>query len=191
MSRAEAKDLSEKIESYLSAVPDRAPSRYLNLAINDLYLARDPSLKDLPTEHLRSVLRFWLQLPKVGGVPNVVQIAPEDVRPALGYLILIDIDEEKDDFRYALYGSRIAAVSGFDMTGKGVWDLGTSSTIQNFFAACYIAAGRLRCPIYTVHEAPPAITVSHWHRLILPLGQEGEVKRFLVCNVPIFNGEVR
>lgn len=191
MSRAEAKDLSERIESYLSDARDQAPSRYLNTTLNDLRLERDPGVDDLPTEHLRSVLRFWLQLPKVDGVPNVVKIKPEDVRPALGYLILIDIDEENDDFRYALYGSRIAAVSGFDMTGKGVWDLSTTSTVQNFFAACYITAGRLRCPIYTVHEAPPAITVSHWHRLILPLGQEGLVKRFLVCNVPIFNGEVR
>ncbi len=191
MSRAEAKELSKRIEEYLSIAPDQAPSRYLNIAINDLYIARDPQMNDLPTEHLRSVLRFWLQLPKVDGVPNVVKIEPEAVRSALGYLILIDIDDENEDFRYALYGSRIAAVSGFDMTGKGVWDLGTNSVIQNFFAACYIAASRLRCPIYTIHEAPPAITVSHWHRLILPLGQGGLVRRFLVCNLPIFKGEVR
>lgn len=191
MSRAEARHLAERIRSYLSAATDQRPSRYLNLLINDLHLARDPSVKDLPTEQLRTAMRFWLQLPKVEGVPNVVKIAPEEVKPALGYLILIDIDEQTDDFRYALYGSRIAAVSGFDMTGKCVWDIATTSSVQNFFAACYMAARQLRCPIYTIHEAPPAITVSHWHRLILPLGLEGVIKRFLVCNVPIFNGEVR
>ncbi len=191
MSRAEARDLSEKIVSYLSGSIDQSPSQYLGLSLNDLHLECNPDFESLPAEQLRSVLRFWSRLPKVNGVPDVVKITPEDVRPALGYLILIDIDEENEDFRYALYGSRIAAVSGFDMTGRGVWDLESTTMIQTFFAACYIAAQRLRCPVYTIHEAPPAITVSHWHRLILPLGQDGEIKRFLVCNLPIFKGEVR
>jgi hypothetical protein len=33
--------------------------------------------------------------------------------------------------------------------------------------------------------------VNHWHRLILPLGLNGEIKRFLVCNMPIVNNEPR
>ncbi|WP_282608760.1 PAS domain-containing protein [Pelagibius sp. Alg239-R121] len=192
MSRAEARDLADKIVDYLTTdAGGHSPSHYLNIPINDLELVRDPLERDMPAEQLTSVLRFWSQLPKIDGVPDVVKISPEEVRPALGYLILLDIDDQNDDFRYALYGSRIANVSGFDMTGKGIWDIATTSTVQNFFAACYMAARRLRCPIYTVHEAPPAITVSHWHRLILPLGKSGEIKRFLVCNLPIFNGEVR
>ena len=191
MSRAEAGDLAEKVIRHLSRNVAQSPAAFLKLPINDLYLSSHPSPEDLPAEQLRTVLRFWSGLPKVGGVPNVLKIKPEDVWPALGYLILIDIDEENEDFRYALYGSRIAAVSGFDMTGRSIWDIETTSSVQNFFAACYIAAYRMRCPIYTVHEAPRIITISHWHRLILPLGLDGQIKRFLVCNLPISNGDVR
>lgn len=192
MSRAAAKEMADKIVAYLSmAEPSLSPAEYLDTAVQGLEISRDPRPEDLPAEQLTSVLQFWLELPKVNGVPNMVKVNPEQVRPALGYLILLDIDEENDDFHYALYGSRIAEVSGFDMTGKSIWSIATTPSVQIFFAGCYMAARRLRCPIYTVHEAPPFITVSLWHRLILPLGIDGRVTRFLVCNLPIHEGGIR
>lgn len=192
MSRAAARQMADKIVAYLSeTAPPPDPAEYLDTAVNGLLIARDPAIEDLPAEQLRSVLQYWLNLPKVDGVPNVVKVEPEQVRPALGYLILLDIDDENDDFRYALYGSRIAEVSGFDMTGKSIWSIASTPSVQIFFTGCYMAARRLRCPIYTVHEAPPFITVSIWHRLILPLGLDGKITRFLVCNLPIHDGEIR
>lgn len=157
----------------------------LHVDIEDLRLKLDPEEDDLPTEMLRQVLRHWRSLPMAGGIPDRIKVAPEDLRPALGYLMLVDVLPGPGDFRYALYGTKIAEVSGFDMTGKSVWEVATTGAIQRFFAACYEAAVALRRPLYTVHQAPPSITVSHWHRLILPLGCEGEVRRFLVCNVPM------
>ena len=192
MSRTAARYLADQIVTCLSS--DSGAQRAatsLKIEIKGVELVRDPLEEDLPIEMLRLVLRFWRRLPRVDGIPNVVKIQPEQVRPALGYLMLIDIVEENDDYRYALYGTKIAAVSGFDMTGKSVWDVATTAPIKVFFAACYTAARRLKCPIYSIHEAPPSITVSHWHRLILPLGLDGRIKRFLVCNVPIHKGEVR
>ncbi len=192
MSRAAAREMADKIVAYLSMeLPTQSPSDFLGTSVQRLEIRRDPAIEDLPAEQLRSVLRFWSELPKVEGIPNVVKIAPEQVRSALGYLILLDIDDATEDFRYALYGSRIAAVSGFDMTGKSIWSIATTPPVRDFFAGCYMAARRLRCPIYTVHEAPPFITVSYWHRLILPLGTDGAVTRFLVCNLPIHEGEIR
>lgn len=192
MTRSVARDLADRIVEYLSTdARNQEAAAHLGVEVKRLQLVRDPPEEGLPAEQLLTVLRFWRRLPRIGGIPDVVKIQPEQVRPALGYLMLIDIDEENDDFRYALYGSRIAAVSGFDMTGRSVWDIATNSSIQIFFAACYMATHRLRCPIYSVHEAPPSITASRWHRLILPLGLDGVVKRFLVCNVPIHDGRVR
>ncbi len=192
MSRAEVNELAQKIKTYLSMDGERPPlSSYLNIAVNGLEAVKDPSEADLPTVQLRCTYRYWRQLPHVDGVADTVKVDPEKVLSALGYLILIDIDGHDDVFRYALYGTRIAEVAGFDMTGKQVWDIDTTSAVRCFFAASYIAARQLRCPIYTVHEAPPKITVSHWHRLILPMGLNGVIQRFLICNVPIYNGEVR
>jgi hypothetical protein len=71
------------------------------------------------------------------------------------------------------------------MTGKTVWQVATTSAIQTFFAACYRVACAERCTLYSVHKAPPQITASHWHRLILPLGRSGEVKRFLPVRITV------
>lgn len=181
----------EGIVRFLSAGrPSDAIADYLDIPIRGLKLQLDPAEGDLPTEMQKTTLRYWQGLPKVDGIPDRVKVDPEALRPALGYLMLVDRLGEAFEFRYSLYGSRIAGVSGFDMTGRTVWDIQTLDEIRLFLAACYQAVTELRLPLFTVHEAPMSITVSHWHRLILPLGQAGEVQRFLVCNVPIHDGEV-
>ena len=183
--------VAEAIRLSLSGEGDGAEvSRSLNFAIKDLGIRSDPAEADLPFEPLRCTLRYWSALPKTDGVADVMKVDPNGLRAALGYLMLVDVGPGEDDYRYALYGSRIAAVSGFDMTGKTVWQVATTSIIQIFFVACYHAVRDLRRPAYTVHRAPPQITASHWHRLILPLGAGGTVKRFLVCNTPARRGQL-
>ena len=158
----------------------------LNYEVKGLHLAWEPAAQLLPAEELRTVFEYWRSLPQQDGLPNVLKVDPQALRPALGYIMLVDADDDREHgFRYALYGSKISAVSGFDLTGKSIWDIPTISAIQVFFAGCYLAVRRRKRPLYSVHEAPPSITVSHWHRLILPLAKDGEVQRFLVCNVPI------
>ena len=186
------RELAERVIAYLAeGGAGGRLDEVLGLDVRDLALVLEPSERELPFEELRAVLRYWRDLPRSGGIPDVLKVEPDRLLLALGYIMLLDVGEGEDDFRYALYGSKIAEVAGFDMTGKSIWDIPTTSPIQVFFAACYMAARRLKRPIYSVHEAPPAITVSHWHRLILPLGKDGEVRRFLVCNVPISEGKPR
>ncbi len=157
----------------------------LNDQVEGLRLSWDPQTQELPTTAMRATQDYWQSLPRTAGIPEVLQVEPERLRAALGYIMLVDVGKTPGDFRYALYGSKIAAVSGFDLTGKSIWDIPTISGIQVLFAACYLAVGQAGRPLYSVHEAPPSITVSAWHRLILPLGQAGEVRRFLVCNQPL------
>lgn len=186
-----ARATAKRIVSYLEDRDHRGdPAVYLDIQVGGAQLLLDPDAADLPTEMQRVTLRYWRGLPKVGGIPNQLKVDPQALRPALGYLMLVDRLEGPCEFRYALYGSRIAGVSGFDMTGQTVSEIATQDAIRVFFAACYQAVVELKRPLFTVHEPPPSITVSYWHRLILPLGQQGEVRRFLVCNVPIHDGEI-
>ena len=191
MDQAHAKELADRIVEYVlsgARYPDTAV--FLKTDVEGLNLIRNPRENDLPLKHLRTVMRFWRKLPQIDGVPNVVKIDPEQLISVLGYLMLVDIGGEAD-FRYSLYGTKIARVSGFDLTGKCVWEDATTSSTQTFLAACYLAARQLKNPIYLVHKPSHSITVSHWHRLILPLGLGGDIKRFLVCSVPILDGEIR
>ncbi len=186
-----ASEVADLLVASLTAGGGRSLSDVLDLDVKNLRLVLAPSLRDLPFEELKAVLRYWRDLPRSGGIPDVLKVDPDRLLVALGYIMLVDLGEAEDDFRYALYGSKISEVSGFDMTGKSVWDIPTTTDVQVFLAACYMAVQRLKRPLYSVHEAPPLITVSQWHRLILPLGKNGEVRRFLVCNIPISEGKPR
>lgn len=191
MTQDSVRQVAEAIKScLLTARGAKQVSALLEPEIKGLKLVLDPTPEALPTDAFRSVLGYWRSLPQAGGVPNVLRVEPSELIAMLGYLMLIDIDDENDDYRYALYGSKVAQTSGFDLTGKSLWQGRTSRSIQIFTAACYVAARQLRLPVYSVHEPPPSMTLSHWHRLILPLGREGEIKRFLVCNVPMLDGKV-
>ncbi len=191
MSETSLEQVSETIAHYLtSGQGEAAIDEALNFEIKGMKFLREPAEAQLPLEQLRCALRYWQALPKIDGVANVMKIEPEKLWEAIGYLMLVDVGAGANEFRYALYGTRIAAVAGFDMTGRTVWEVETSSAVQTFFAACYRTVCKLRCPLYTVHKAPPHITASHWHRLILPFGENGEVKRFLVCNTPIQDGKL-
>ena len=191
MDQMSARDLADRIVDYLlTDVTDQATSELLKAEYGGLRFVRDPWARDLPTAHLREALRFWQTLPRIEGIPNVLEIDPAHLGSARDYLMLIDIDEVTDDFRYALYSPSIVRVAGVDMTGKSVWQLTTTSHNQIFFAAGYTAARRLKRPIYIVHEAQSFGAECHWHRLILPLGSDGTIKRLMVCNLPMRDGAV-
>lgn len=143
----------------------------------------DPALEDIEHRELRFLLGYWRDLRGDAEIPHLSKVDALDLRPCLGYLMLLDIGEE--ELTYRLYGSKIVRASGFDMTGKTVSAITSHSFIPTFFNACYRAARRRRIPILTQHQAPPEVSVFNWTRLILPLVDDtGAVTRFLAGNIP-------
>ena len=180
-----------EILDYLSGPPDGGRlAFFLDPCVRELrFIGEDDSFA-FPTRQLGATYEYWRALPKTGGVAETERVDPHRLMGALGYLMLVDVEGDTD-FRYALYGSKIADITGFDMTGKTVCEIQTIAPIRRFFVAVYMAAREACRPVYSVHEAPPSNTNSAWHRLILPLGKGGEVTRFLVCNVPMAGGKIR
>jgi hypothetical protein len=128
----------------------------------------------------------WRNIPRAGTLPHVKQIDPIELRPALGYVMLMDAVDGGCDFRYRLYGSFIASVSGFDMTGKLLSDLPASAYVREFGIASYRAALQRREPVYTERSPVGAVQTTSWQRIALPLvGDSGAVVRFLVGTTPI------
>ncbi len=145
----------------------------------------DPDPAQVVYEPLRATFDYWRGLPAIDGVAQSVRVEPTALRPALGYLMLVDVLDDGADYRYALYGSRIAQFAGFDMTGKHLSAIPAPSPIGHFFRGCYGAVAQTRRPLYSAHHAPDDIMVGGWHRLILPLGTGRTVARHLVANVPV------
>lgn len=144
-----------------------------------------PETADLDHAPLRFLMDYWRGLRDGDDLPRASAIDPTGMRPALGNVMLLDVLQGGADFRYRLYGSNIALHAGFDMTGKRVSDIKTGSAVATFFTLVYQAVLKRREPIYTEHRPPATISVTKWHRLILPLTDaDGAINRLLVGNMP-------
>ena len=145
-----------------------------------------PRADDLAPRQLRFLLTHWTELKGARRYPLCGQIDPFQLQPALGFIALVDVVDRGADFRYRLFGSKIAYVSGFDVTRRLVSQHPASPYIVEFSLAAYRAVLRRGEPVATVHSPPPAVSTTVWHRLVLPLAREGgAIDRFLVGIVPM------
>lgn len=162
----------------------------LNRFYTDLGMPRprivwSPHVEELGQPQLRFLLTYWRGLRDEAGRVDAGVVDALDMRPALGYIMLLDVLDGGADFHYRLYGSIIARHSSFDMTGRCLSTLRADQGVGAFFRIVYRAALARPEPIYTEHAPPPSIRVKLWYRLILPLVDDGgAVRRFLVGNVP-------
>jgi len=145
----------------------------------------NPTPDSLPTSQLPFVLQYWQSLRDADGHVAPERIDPFALKPALGYILLLDVLEDGLDYRYRLYGSEIARVSGFDMTGKRTSEMVTGPLASTFYIATYRAMLKRREPLFTWHEMPMQITINNWDRIVLPLTDtDGRVSRIITCNMP-------
>lgn len=146
----------------------------------------NPDAAILPTTQLPFVLRHWQDLHSRHGFVAPDHIDPFNLRPALGYILLLDVLDSGADYRYRLYGTEVARIAGFDMTGKRTSQMTTGSLASHFYLALYRAQMVRREPVYTWHEMPVQITINSWDRVVMPLCRHagGPVVRLLSCNVP-------
>lgn len=143
----------------------------------------DPRPEQVEPDPLARLLSYWNDLRGDRVFPEPREIDPFDFTFALGYIMLLDVTDDGADFRYRLYGTKIAQAYQKDMQ-----DLRTSvfeGVIREFFIAVYRAVLIRRVPIFTQHEPPPNVFVTRWRRLILPYGRgEDRIERFMVGNMP-------
>ncbi len=146
----------------------------------------DPSPgRDTP-EPIRFLLAYWTDLAAGRAMPGMGEIDALSLRPALGYIALLDVVDGGRDFRYRLYGTILAAVAGFDMTGRLTSEHKASPHITHFYMASHRAAVTRGRPFFSEHRPASTQLTKGWHRVVLPFaGADGNVQRFLVGGVPI------
>lgn len=135
-------------------------------------------------EH-RSVYGFWLDAKGVADLPPAEMIDPISFAGALGCVLLLEPERDGLDFRYRIYGSRIAQMFGHDMTGRRLSEFPDSAARNTLLQ--YNQVMQLRRGIYSEHDAPPEVSlVVRWCRLALPfVDRTGRISRLMVANVPI------
>jgi hypothetical protein len=151
----------------------------------------DPPVESLATPQLRFLLRYWNDLRGIRALPHMRGIDAIELRAALGYINLLEPVDHGRDFRYRVFGTVVAAVSGFDLTGQLASRLKASAYIVEFGLAVFRAVRRRGEPLLTEHGPPATLYTATWHRLVLPFADDhGEVVRLLSGNVPMtFDGK--
>jgi hypothetical protein len=149
-------------------------------------IAWSPAPDSLPHAPIRFLLEHWQSLRGARPMPLAREIDALALRPALGFVSLLDVVAGGDDFRYRLFGTIPSAVSGFDMTRRLLSEHRSSAYMTEYFIATYRAILRRPEPLCTEHRPPTTIMTNAWHRIALPLCDDGgSITRFLSANVPI------
>jgi hypothetical protein len=151
----------------------------------------NPAPNQIAVPKLRSVLEYWTSLRIGQALPQATDISPIGLRTALGYVMLVDPVDQGRDFRFRLYGTVLASISGFDMSSKLLSEHGASTYVVEFSLAVYRAAFFRGEPIFTSRTPAAAVHTKEWQRVILPLvDKAGQRSSFLAGKVPIGrNGE--
>ncbi len=180
----------ERVERWAAAIAGDAPAEvrevFAAAGARGPELRWNPPVESLDTPQHRFLLRYWSDLRGKRRLPHRNEIDAMELRPALGFINLLETVEGGRDFRYRVFGSVVAAVSGFDLTGQLTSELKASPYIVEFGVALYRAAQRRGEVLSTLHGPPAAVYTSTWHRLVLPFGDDqGAVVRLLAGVVPM------
>jgi len=141
---------------------------------------------DFLTEPLRFLLAYWSTLRGDGAVPHHRRVDPTAMRPVLGFVMVLDAVDSGRDFRYRLFGSSIARVSGFDMTGRLMSSHPASPYATEFAIASTLASVQRGLPLYTERQLARAEKTMRWPRLTLPMRDDSNrIIRVLAGTVPL------
>lgn len=144
-----------------------------------------PAADALPSGPLRFLHDFWHRHRQGAAFPGIDVVEPFALKPALGYIMLLDVLDEGWDYRYRVYGSAIAQRYGRDLTGRCTSEIARTAYTGIFYIAGYRAVLARREPLFTVSSSPAYVAAADWWRLVLPLsGPDGAIARLLVGNVP-------
>jgi hypothetical protein len=149
-------------------------------------LVWQPQAQDVTPPQLKFLLGYWHARKGERLAPPISAIDPFNLRPALGYIAILEPLEGGRDFRFRLYGTAIAAAGEFDMTGETLSALRANAHLVEYELALHRAVLKRAAPAYTWHVPPATVSSAIWHRLVLPFATDsGEIVRFMTGVVPV------
>ena len=136
--------------------------------------ARDLTAETIEHPKSRRVLDYWLEKAAGRDMPSRAEIDPLELRDLLGNLCLIDVTEEKPPrFRYRVDGSTLAAITGFDLTGKYADEL-PDPPYRDYVVALYARVVATRAPVFRYNEEEWGDYGMRVESVTLPLSTDGQ-----------------
>jgi hypothetical protein len=135
--------------------------------------ARDLTPETIENPKTRRVLDYWLSKRAGREMPSRADIEPLELRDVLGNLCLADVtDETPPRFRFRVDGSNLAAMTGFDMTGKYADQL-PHPHYRDYVLELYARVVETRAPVIRANEEEWAGYGMRVESVTLPLSSDG------------------
>jgi len=132
-----------------------------------------PRLPDIETSLLQQLYHYWVD--RRGGRlhPARADIDPVDIPRLLPYIMLVDVLDDGQRFRFRLVGTRIAM--GADPTGRFLHETVSPGLYGHHVMALYGKAAKSARPLYSVfdYKFEDRRVPGRIHRLFLPLSDDG------------------
>lgn len=145
-----------------------------------------PRADEAQTGPIRHLINYFERKSAGGANVPAAVLDPGEFRPALGYVNIVEPIEGGCDFRFRIFGTFVAAVTGRDLTGQLVSQIPASDYVVDHALACYRAAFVRRLPLLSLRIPLGAEKTRRWERLVLPFGgPDAGTSRLLIGVVPI------
>jgi len=148
---------------------------------------KDPDRVDDPV--LTFFLSYWRQKLRGRNLPSITDFVPKEVRGNLRWVVLIDVPQNRADFRYRLVGSSVCEYFLGDGTGKTVAEAFAGfGELAAGIRALYRRVCELKCPI---RVTAPTVVVNDvffpaYDSLYLPYSS-GSLDVARIVNAFVFN----
>lgn len=133
----------------------------------------------------RDLYSWWMGCRGQAPLPSYRTIDPFNLKQWLGDLVILGPEHQNGrlDFRYRLFGARLAGRAGFDANGKSLRNFPMDTNARHFVFATHLAVLSRQQPLLVSHVPSAQVPFSTWERLILPFTDDaGDVARLLVMS---------
>lgn len=153
------------------------PSRPADIPRTILYMPASP----LPLQ--RDLQALWASKRDGGPIPLRRAFDVIELRPWLGFLCLVDIERQARDFRYRIFGTRIANIVGRELTGLRLSQV--DGGLREGLRPGYVEVARCQAPMLFAPALQEAWRTVCLSELVLPLSSDGHATDMLLtCCYP-------
>jgi hypothetical protein len=129
-------------------------------------------LATLPDERLQQAYAYWRQKKGTREFPSRADLQPQEMKPFLSHVMLIDVLSDPRDFVYRVYGTSISIPTGRDYTRLSVRNI-TPADFSDLIWRQYSQVVEARRPLLHSVGYLDAGVDRRYLRLTMPLSTDG------------------
>lgn len=143
--------------------------------------------ESFPDQRLRALYSYWLAKRGDRSMPSRADIDPGEFRALLPHILLIDVIDAGDDFRYRLVGTEIERHIGRAVTGRLLSEL-QSGDYLDYMRSLFLRVTIEGAPVYSENSFDDGRSgfaiipdFKRTYRLMLPLSRDGTTVDIVLC----------